>query len=193
MNQDDPVSSSVRHLCGGDPDGSEQLFARYASRLARLAERHLSRQMAARADPEDIVQSVFHTFFRRKARGEFRIDTTAQLWRLLVTITLREVRTQARRHTAGVRDVSAEVRDAEPSLAAALSCEPGPEEAALLMEEIDALLRGLPERYGEILRLRLEGYSVAEIATRLSLCRQTIYRALDLLQQRLEASSAKGH
>jgi RNA polymerase sigma-70 factor (ECF subfamily) len=193
MEQDDPVSSFVRRLCAGDAEASEQLFAHYATRLARLAERHLSRQVAARADADDIVQSVFRTFFRRNARGEFRIDTTAQLWRLLVTITLREVRSQARRHTAGVRDVAAEVPDAEPSLAAALSREPGPEEAALLVEEIDALLRGLPERYGEILGLRLEGYSVAEIATRLSLSRQTIYRALDLLQQRLEDSSAAGH
>src|SRR5262249_26247702 len=148
---------------------------------------------AARGDAEDVVQSVFCTFFRRSARGDFRIDTSDHLWRLLVTITLRKVRTHARRHTAGVRDVAAEVRDAEPSLAAALSREPAPEEAAVLVDEMAALLRDLPGRYGEILQLRLEGYSVAEIATRLALCRQTIYRALDLLQQRLEASSAGGH
>src|SRR5262245_2728151 len=191
MNQDDPVSSFVRRLGAGDAAASEQLFARYATRLARLAERHLSAEVAARADAEAIVQSVFRTFFRRHARGELRIDSSAELWRLLVTITLREVRTQARRHTAGIRDVAAEVRDSQPPLAAALSREPGPGEAALLMEEIDALLRGLPERYGEVLRLRLEGYAVAEIAARLALCRQTVYRALDLLQQRLAASSAR--
>ena len=109
MNQDDSVASFVRRLGVGDADASEQLFARYASRLARLAERHLSRELAARADGEDVVQSVFRTFFRRSARGEFHIASSARLWRLLVTITLRKVRTQARRHTAGVRDVSAEV------------------------------------------------------------------------------------
>jgi RNA polymerase sigma-70 factor, ECF subfamily len=190
MNQDDPMSSIVRGLGAGDPGAFEQLFARYATRLARLAERHLSAEVAARADAEDIVQSVFRTFFRRHARGEFRIDSSAELWRLLVTITLREVRSQARRHTAGIRNVSAEVRDAESPLAAALSREPGPEEAAVLMEEMDALLHGLPERYAEVLTLRLEGYSVAEIATRLALCRQTVYRALELLRQRLEASTA---
>jgi RNA polymerase sigma-70 factor (ECF subfamily) len=189
MNPDDPVSAFVRRLGAGDADASEQLFAQYATRLVRLAERHLSAEVAARADAEDVVQSVFRTFFRRHARGEFRIDSSAELWRLLVTITLREVRSQARRHTAGIRDVSAEVRDAESPLAGALSREPGPEEASVLMEEIDALLRGLPERYAEILSLRLEGYSVAEIATRLALCRQTVYRALELFQQRLKASS----
>ncbi|HKB36945.1 MAG TPA: sigma-70 family RNA polymerase sigma factor [Gemmataceae bacterium] len=187
MNQEDSVSSFVQRLSVGDADASEELFARYAARLARLAERHLTREMAARTDGEDVVQSVFRTFFQRNARGEFRIDTSAHLWRLLATITLCKVRTQARRHTAAVRDVSAEVPDADPALAAALSREPGPEEAALLSEEIETVLRGLPERYAEILNLRLEGYSVAEIGTRLSLSRQTVYRALDLLQERLEA------
>src|SRR5262245_17230050 len=140
MKPDDPVSLLVHGLGVGDADACAELFARYAVRLARLAERHLSRGLAARADGEDVVQSVFRTFFRRHARGDSRIDTSAHLWRLLVTLTLRKVRTQARRHTAGVRDVSAEVRDAGPPLAAALSREPGPEEAALLADTVDALL-----------------------------------------------------
>ena len=85
-----------------------EVFARYARRLALLAARRLSQRVAARADGEDVVQSVFRTFFRRCARGDFRIDGSADLWRLLVTITVRKARASARRHTAGRRDVNAE-------------------------------------------------------------------------------------
>jgi RNA polymerase sigma factor (sigma-70 family) len=108
-----------------------------------------------------------------------------------VTITVRKARTLARRHTAGLRDVSAEVGNADPALAA-LSREPGAREAALLAEEVDALLRGLPGRCAEVLDLRLQGYSVAEIGERLSMSRQTVYRALELFQQRLEAEPPEG-
>src|SRR5262245_34433015 len=64
------------------------LFERYARRLAHLAEQHLSRKLAGRLDGEDVVQSVFRTFFRRSALGEFRIDSSDQIWRLLVKMTV---------------------------------------------------------------------------------------------------------
>src|SRR5262249_59022297 len=121
-----------------------EAFQGYAVRLARLAEQHLSRKVAGRLDGEDIVQSVFRTFFRRCSQGEFQIDTSAQIWRLLVTLTLRKAQAQARRHLAGKRDAAAEV-PAAAGLAEAASQEPGPAEAAELMDQIEALLRGLPE------------------------------------------------
>jgi RNA polymerase sigma factor (sigma-70 family) len=136
---------------------------------------------------EDIVQSVFRTFFSRSARGEFRIHTSVEIWRLLVTITLTKVRAQARRHTSAKRDVNAEDRASDDEwLANAVSSEPGPAEAAALLDQIEQLLDGLPEAYCEILSLRLEGVSRSEIAEKLGISRQTVYRVLNLMQQRLE-------
>jgi hypothetical protein len=89
-------------LGGADPAAAELVFARYAQRLVRVAEQHLSRKLAGRVDGEDVVQSVFRTFFRRSAAGEFRIDNSGQLWRLLVTITQRKAQTLgAPHHEAG--------------------------------------------------------------------------------------------
>jgi RNA polymerase sigma-70 factor (ECF subfamily) len=144
-NTDDPPDNLADHLRGGDPGAAEALFDRYAVRLARLAEQHLSRKLAGRVDGEDVVQSVFRTFFHRCARGEFRIDSSAEVWRLLVRLTLRKARAQARRHLAARRDAGAEV-PAAGEFAEAASREPGPAEAAeLLVDHIEALLRGLPE------------------------------------------------
>src|SRR5262245_5918520 len=108
MDEAEPIAELLERCRRGDAAAAEALFARYARRLTGLAEQHLSRKLAGRVGGEDVVQSVFRTFFRRLADGDFRIDSTAQIWRLLVTITLRKAGAQGRYHTAAVRDVSAE-------------------------------------------------------------------------------------
>ena len=186
MNAPHSSAELVVRLRGGDPEAAEEIFARYAQRLTALAEQQLSRMLAARLDGADVVQSVFRTFFRRSSAGEFRIDSSAELWRLLVQITLQKARAYGRQHTAGVRDVAAE----EPGGGAAflreiVAHEPGPEEAAVLIDQIETLLRGLPPLYCDLLQLRLEGHSVSDTAVRLGVSRRTVHRGLHLLQQRL--------
>src|SRR5262245_53147337 len=185
MPSGDDSDDLVGQLQAGDPRGPEALFQRYAVRLARLAEQHLSHKLAGRLDGEDVVQSVFRTFFQRYARGDFQIDNSAEIWRLLVTLTLRKARAEARRHLAGKRDAAAEAPGRGP-LAELVSRGPGPAEAAELVDQIDHLLRGLPELYCHVLERSLQGHSVADIAEQLAVSRQTVYRALDLLRRRLE-------
>ena len=186
---DDPLPAAdlVRRCREGDAEAARQLFGAYAQRLSRLAEGYLSRKLAGRVDGEDVVQSAFRTFFRRAAAGEFQIDSAAQLWQLLVRITVLKARGQGRRHAAARRDVAAERSPAgEDWLVELASREPGPEEAVILLDQIESLLAGLPPVYARILELRLQGHSVREIVPSLNVARRTVYRALEVLQQRLE-------
>jgi RNA polymerase sigma-70 factor (ECF subfamily) len=182
----------VIRLRVGDPLAAEEVFERFALRLTRLAEQQLSRKLAARLDGEDVVQSVFRTFFRRSAAGEFRIDSSAELWRLLVQITLQKARAYGRQHTAAVRDVAAEAARGSALLIEAATREPGPEEAAVLVDQIEAVLRGLPTLYCDLLQLRLEGHSVSDTAARLGVSRRTVHRGLRLLQERLTRMMDEG-
>ena len=161
------------------------LFARYAERLTQLAEQHLSSRLAGCLDGEDIVQSVFRTFFRRSVAGEFHIDSSAEIWQLLVRITVRKVHAKAREHTAGRRNVAAEVTEGDDWLINELAHDPGPAEAAALVDQIEHLLSGLPTDYARVLEMRLAGYDVVEIAKQLGVSRRTIHRMLNLLQDRL--------
>jgi RNA polymerase sigma factor (sigma-70 family) len=186
-----PIAELVERLRRGDPQVAAELFTRYAQRLTSLAEQQLSRKLAARLDGADVVQSVFRTFFRRSAAGEFRIDSSVDLWRLLVQITLQKARAYGRHHSADMRDVAAEAPGGgAASLAHAVAREPGPAEAAALLDQIDELLCGLPPLYCELLQLRLEGHNVCETAARLGVSRRTVHRALQLLRQRLTRNSA---
>jgi RNA polymerase sigma-70 factor (ECF subfamily) len=192
MDNAEPDTELLKRLAEGDPLATGKLFACYAQRLTRLAEQHLSRKVKGREDGEDVVQSVFRTFFRRSSRGEFQIDDSNQLWRLLVKMTLLKARARGRRHTAEMRDVRAEKPGGDAWLHAALTHEPGPAEAAALLDQITALLRGLPALFGEVLERRLRGQPVAEIAQELRVSRQSVYRVLQVLQQRLQRSAQDG-
>jgi len=180
-----PLTGLVRRYRDGDSRAAEQIFEHFSRRLCPLAERHLSQKLAARVEGEDVVQSALRTFFARSAKGEFQIDSRAQLWQLLVKITVLKARQKARHHTAGKRDARKEQPVSDDWLVEYADREPGPEEAAALVDQIEALLQGLPPLYEHILQQRLQGCPVAEIANKCDVSRQTIYRALNLLQKRL--------
>jgi RNA polymerase sigma-70 factor (ECF subfamily) len=192
MREEDSAAQLLSRWRAGDSQAAEMIFVRYAQRLCRLAEQRLSHRLAGRVDGDDVVQSVFRTFFRRSAAGEFRIASADQLWALLVQITLRKAQDQGRRHTADRRDVGLEMPAADRTSPETLARDPGPEEAAALLDQIEVLLRGLPDLHCHVLELRLQGHEVAAIASQLKVSRQTVYRVLHVLQQRLGRSAAEG-
>lgn len=192
MSHPEDTSGWDERLRRNDAAAAEEVFVRYARRLVRVAEAHLSRKLRGRVDGEDVVQSALRTFFRRCRQGEFRIDSSGHLWRLLTTITVMKARAQGRYHSARKRDARAEasaggeewalIRDAR---------EPGPAEAAALTDQIEALLHGLPPQYGDVLQGLLQGQAVGDVARGLGVSRQTVYRMIHLLQDRLAALEAE--
>jgi len=106
-------SPSIQDIVGrwqaGDQAAAEELFQRFSQRLWELAAAQLGRQLERRVDADDILQSVFRTFFRRSSEGQYSFDHSGALWQMLVRITLNKIRKQAARHRAGKRDFRLEV------------------------------------------------------------------------------------
>ena len=182
-----------RKWLDGEDAAAEAVFAKYAEQLARLAEQNLSPRVARRVDGADVVQSVFRTFFHRAERGDFQIHSSAELWKLLVQITLNKSRQQGRRNSAGLRDVRREADDSGllPALA---DDQPSPEDALLLNELIEQALQKLPASqqtlYRKLMELKLAGYSNKEIAEQLDVVRRTVERMLKRLEESFDASEA---
>ena len=97
--------SLLRRIQSGHSDASTQLYMRYARRLQALVASKSSPDLARRVDAEDIVQSVFRTFFRRAALGDYSVPEGEQLWKLLLVIALNKVRAVGAHHRAAKRDV----------------------------------------------------------------------------------------
>jgi RNA polymerase sigma-70 factor (ECF subfamily) len=167
----------------GDDTAATALYLRYASRLRALAREYCSPLFAGRFDADDIVQSVFRAFFQGTRRQEYTVPPGGELWALLTVLALNKIRNLISHHRAGKRAVhhTTSLPDLEnhPALAADESA------AAFLHLVMDEHLAGLPESNRAIIRLRIEGYSVAEIAERTARSRRTVERVLQQFRARL--------
>src|SRR5262249_19675223 len=154
----------------GDEQAAQEIFERYVDQLQRLARRHLSQRMARRIDPEDVVLSVFRTFFVRAREGQFSVEGPDDLCKLLARMTLIKGPRQVQRHTAAKRDVRSELEpqgaDEDP-VGQLLGREPGPDMIQAFVDQLTHFLGLLKPEERQILELKVEGHSSAEIAGRL--------------------------
>src|SRR4051794_13284001 len=156
--------SLLRRVQRGQADASTALFLRYAKRLHAIATSQSSEELARRVDPEDIVQSVFRTFFRRASQGHYAVPDGEEIWKLLLVIALNKVRATGAFHRAAKRDVRRTAGG--PAFDRAVESRPGRDGPALetLRMVIEELLEGLPEAHRRIIELRIEGHEVNDIA-----------------------------
>jgi RNA polymerase sigma-70 factor (ECF subfamily) len=171
---------SDRSLLARVQDGSQAaadtLYHRYARRLLALARAESGRDLAARVDAEDIVQSVFGSFFRGVRQGYYEAPSGEDLWGLFLVIALNKVRAKGAYHRAAKRDV----RKTRGDVAAAGFEPPGDDETAhrLLTMVVDEELAELPEGHRDVVRLRIEGFEVAEVAAKTGKSKRTVERIL---------------
>jgi RNA polymerase sigma-70 factor (ECF subfamily) len=169
-------SSLLRRLRAGEQDAATAMYLRYARRIRGLAEAKTGEDLRTRLDPDDIVQSVFRTFFRRAVGGQYEVPAGEDLWRLLLVISLNKVRAAALFHRAAMRDV----RQTAGGEALAGAEVAGPEEESFhqLRLTVEEVLGRLPPHYREVIEARIEGLEVGEIAARTGRARRSIERLL---------------
>jgi RNA polymerase sigma-70 factor (ECF subfamily) len=156
----------------GDQDAARKIVERYLDRLLHLARTRISQRLASRVDPEDIVQSVFRTFFVRLKDGRFVFAEQDDLCKLLMRITLHKTLRQVAFHKAAKRDPTLETERGEhhqEQLLALLGREPTPEAAVAFLDQLEHFLSQLQPLERQILELRMQGYTNEEIAAKLDL------------------------
>jgi RNA polymerase sigma-70 factor (ECF subfamily) len=176
------------------PDADQaatDVFHRYEGRLVALARSRLSARLAQRIDPEDVVQSAYRSFFTEIHDGTYDVRPGADLWQLLATITLHKLQRQVQRHSAQKRAVQREEHfgseDTLLRMQAHLSAPgPSPMEAASLVDEMEQLLLRFDDSERSILELRLQGYTLDEVARQVGCTERTVRRILDRIKSHLE-------
>src|SRR5262249_60392102 len=81
----EPSDGSLLDLVSrGSQDAAAQLYQRYAQRLRELAQAQCSPDLARRVEADDIVQSVFGSFFRAASQGYYTLPAGEELWKLFL-------------------------------------------------------------------------------------------------------------
>lgn len=118
MSSKDPKSTKGRHTRSADADWLAQLadpatreeaasliFQKYAEQLLKLIRSRLSESLQQKSEPQDIMQSVWKSFFART----FNLRDSESLFPLLAEMCVRKACSAARRHTAQKRTMDREV------------------------------------------------------------------------------------
>lgn len=171
--------SLLRRLVDGQATAADALFRRYADRIRALARAKLPTHLTPRADPEDVVQSVFRVFFESARKGLYQVPDGHTLWHLLGVVTVNKVRALHAHHGAARRDARLTVAWGPETL------EPTEPAADLLEVAVRDVLEQLPAPERAAVELRLEGYEVAEIAGRVGRSKRAVERSLQKARQRL--------
>ena len=181
----------MQQLRKGDEQAAFVIFERYSRRLAGLARLHLQGILANKVETEDVLQSVFRSFFLRNRQGQFQLDSWDSLWSLLTVITLRKCRKQYVYFSAACRNVGREQHQGfcdETSEQACLTIarEPSPDESAALVELIEQLLASQSTRDRQIVELALQGFVPSEIGEQVKCSQRTTERVLKRVRSYLE-------
>lgn len=192
MSEAHQDESLFRRWRGGDEQAARLIFERYVDRLLALARGRIGQRLARRVDPEDIVQSVFRTFFARARAGQFHVADRDDLCKLLVRITLHKTLRQVAFHRAAKRDVTQEdpgaAEEARDRLLEVMDREPTPEAAAAFLDQLGHFLDGMRPEERQIIDLRLQGHKDVEIADRLGISDRKIRRLMERVRGQAEAA-----
>jgi DNA-directed RNA polymerase specialized sigma24 family protein len=191
MTPEPSVTTWLALLKAGDAAAAELLWRRYFGQLADLARQHLAGHVRRAADGEDVALSAFASFCTGLAAGRFpRLTDRHDLWRLLLTITLRHARNLAEHETRQRRDSRRTVAAADlfdlpdADLDRLSGSAPDPALAAEVADQLRHLLALLP---GDDLRTvaqdLLAGYTAVEIAHRLGCSLRTVERRWQRIRQ----------
>src|SRR5262249_53446092 len=160
---------------------------RYFEQLVRLARARLRGTRRRAADEEDVALSALASFYRGAAEDRFpNLHDRRGLWPLLVAITVRKAiklakhERRLKRGGGAVRGESALTSpegdpDERTGWEQVLGSEPSPAFACQMADECRRLLEQLHEEpLRSIARWKMEGFTNAEIATKLGCLERTV-------------------
>jgi RNA polymerase sigma-70 factor, ECF subfamily len=165
--------SLIERIRGGDDDAATTLYQRYADRVKWFVQSRASDKLKQQVEPEDIVQSIFKSVFKGMESRGYDAPEGGTLWHLIAVVAIHKIRKNATRRNAAMRDSrrteSLDSFDAGQTSEVEASQEMSPQEQS-------------------VVNLRLQSYSVEEIAKQLGCSPRTVERRLQQVRAALSES-----
>ena len=200
MSDSNNVSHWIDLVKYGDSAAANRIWQHYFERLVQSVRRRLLGQNRAVSDEEDIVLSVFDSFYAAAEKGRFPdLSDREDLWRLLLRMSARKVIDKRRhdlrqRRGGDVEICSLDDRGDDENIIEAIGDEPSPEMVLMMNESVEQFFSHLGDGHlRDLAGAKLEGYSNAELAQRLHCSERTIERRLHLIREKCKQELFEDH
>lgn len=172
-----------------DEKATNELCLQYEPRLRVVAHVLLGPALRPLLDSMDLVQSVHRSLLIGIREDKLDISTPENLVALALTLLRRKVARHWRREQRHRRlQVGGATSDLLPLILAEVTTPgAGPDEVAQYHDQLERLCRELDTTERQVLALRLDGYTTAEIAQALGINHITLRVRLTRLRERLRS------
>ena len=179
----DSMDPWIARLNQGDVAALDRVFVVYEPYLRMAVRRHLSDRLRTKVDSGDVVQSAFADVIAGVRDRRWTFEGRAQLLGLLRKIARRRLADRYEKHGRALereRPLGDGSREARPD-----DRQPRPSLVAQGREFWERVLAACPPKHTEVVRLRMEGHRLAEIAERTGLHEGSVRRILYDLARKL--------
>jgi RNA polymerase sigma-70 factor (ECF subfamily) len=179
----DPLENLLEQLNQGDAAAAGELFLAFEPYLRKAVRRRFPTTFRAKFDSSDILQSVWADVLRGFRRGGRRFVDVDHLRGFLFIATRNRLIDRLRQHQESVERERPLFQG--PEQEHPLTPQPRPSEVAEVDDLWQRLLDLCPQAHRPLLILKRQGFSLAEIAARTGLHRDSVRRILRTLARRL--------
>ncbi|MEZ6063149.1 MAG: ECF-type sigma factor [Planctomycetaceae bacterium] len=194
MDAAEPFNQLMDRVKAGDATAAQSLWNLYHPAVLRLLRKRLPAHHRRAFDEDDVAASAFMSFFDGLAADRFPdLTEPDNLWNLLAVIAGRKAQSYVRFHGrkkrggSALRGESAFAPTEERSVRGIEQVDGGDHSPATVVEfvdEVDNLLAALKDDdLRTIALLKLDGFSVAEIAAEAGMTQRAVQRRLALIRQ----------
>jgi RNA polymerase sigma factor (sigma-70 family) len=195
-SQDRSLEALLAEIAAGSDTAVWEVIERYSKNILRVVRRTLPAEIQTKLDPSDVVQSVWKSLLRRGASAEFAtadrflayivgmarlkvFETHRRFTKYEATNIRREVAVSGHRpHDDGEDSGCIDLADPHRQT---------PDAVAVFRENWNLALNEAGPRGIEVVRLRLQGHTLDEIAECLAISKRTVQRVLGELFASLTA------
>ncbi|QEG21771.1 ECF-type sigma factor [Mariniblastus fucicola] len=193
MEMNSSVTDWITQLRNGHSSACDKLWPFYLQRLTAIICQKLESSRTEVSDEEDVLIDTCEVCFRKIKEGVYpNISSRHDLWRLLTKIATRKSIDQIRRSRKGVDRLRQEATQTINSTNDSFEvnhidsfpgAEPTPEFAAMVADESRYRLSQLPEKMVDVVKLRLQGFTLKEIAAKTGVSLPTVQRYLSFVRE----------
>ena len=194
------ISHWIQQVKHGDSVAADEIWKHYFDRLVRSVRARLRGGNRAVSDEEDVVLSVFDSFYQAAEAGRFPDMTDRDdLWHLLLRMAARKIVDKRRRDGRVRRGGNAQTQSIhagndDDRVIEIIGNEPSPEMVVTMQETAEKFFSVLGVgQLRDLAGAKLEGYSNAELALRFDCSERTIERRLHLIREKFQQPIKPAH